>query len=176
MNNNSCKKNKMEPTQHNMQTFHCASAVGEAYTEDFLKVGSSCEGITIGHFTTFEPKQKYLSLATEYIKKNKNKNIPEIISPLLGINLNNFITNENYKEFMKLNNFDVNDEKLCNIRNKLKCYKLNSLENENKNDDCNVSMDKLNREMFLNYTNNDNPFSNNTHINPTAIASDLYTN
>jgi len=102
VNNNSCIKNHVKPTQHNMQTLHCASAVGEGYTEDFLKVGSTCEGISNGQtiITNNEPTQKILSLAVDYIKdtnlnNNNNNNNMVVISPLLKRDINTFVTEEN---------------------------------------------------------------------------------
>ena len=180
VNNNSCIKNNMQPTQHNMQTLHCASAVGEGYTEDFLKVGSKCEGITNGQsiFTNNEPTQKILSLANDYIKETKNNNTV-VKSALLNLDLNNFVTEEDYKQFIKVNNSEINEEKLCNTRNKVICYKLNSSEKEQEN--CNdTSIDKLNRQMYTNHQNFSDTFSNNfissKDFMPNYRATGLYTN
>ena len=164
VNNNSCIKNHVKPTQHNMQTLHCASAVGEGYTEDFLKVGSTCEGISNGQsiFTNNEPTQKILSLAVDYIKDtNSNNNNMVVKSPLLNIDLNTFVTEENYKNFLKEHNFSIKEEHICNNTNKVKCYKLNSAEKDQDNNTCNVSMDKLSRDMYSNYENISDPFSHN---------------
>ncbi len=164
VNNNSCIKNNIKPTQHNMQTLHCVSAVGEGYTEDFLKVGSACEGITNGQsiITNNEPTQKIVSLAVDYIKDTKlnNNNNMVVKSPLLNLDLNTFLTEEHYKNFLKENNFSIREEHRCNTRNKVKCYKLNSAEKEQDNSTCNdISMDKLSREMYSKYKNISDPSS-----------------
>lgn len=180
-NNNSCINNLVPPTPNNMQTLHSVSAIGDSYTEDFLK--NSCEGITNGQtlFTYNAPSQKQLSLIVDEIHKMKSSINNVNSSPLLSdknniVNLNNNMTDEDYLKYMKVHNFKIKEEKMCMTANKLACYKLNSSDMQT----CNVSIDKLNRQLYENQPNFSDPLSKNikfvspTEFMPTYWADSLY--
>lgn len=175
-NNNSCIANPIPPTAFNMQTLHSVSAIGDSYTDDFLK--DSCEGIGNSQsiFTNNEPTQKVLSLSVDTIQQMKEGNDKQFISPLLKTDLNKNVTNEHYLQFMRLYNTGINEEKMCNTRNKVRCYKLNSTDHKDCND---ISMDKLSRNMYTNQVNYSDTFSDNFEspsqfISQNAKASGLY--
>ena len=147
------------PSPFNMQTFHSVNVIGESYTGDFLK--DSCEGIGHGGsmFTNNEPTGKLLALSVHEIKLKNQQNKETFMSPLLNIDLNKKITNEDYLKFMKKHNHNIKEEQKCQTKNKVRCYKLNSSEHDNT---CNeISIDKLNRHMHETQNNYSDVFDHN---------------